>query len=626
MRLSNLRLGLRLSLGFGIITAIMLLVVISTVINLRLVKKHAEHVKNMNFPYTVLADEIALNVVQVQQWLTDVSATHDRGGLAEAETAAGHVREGLRKFRGMYTTLNDAGAVKEVQTLEADFEKYYSSGKEMAAAYINGGIAAGNIMMESFDSVSKRLTAEVTRLREAQLREADMMSRRLSDSVSTVISVLIFMTAAAVVLSIILVFLLARSIIDPVRELMKVAEKMSDGYLNVNIRSSGKDEISQLMRSMANMAARLRDVVANINIVADNVASGSYELSSSSQELSQAAAEQASATQEASSSMEEMSSNIRQSTDNSSQTEKIARKASDDAIGGGEAVGKAVTAMKQIAQKITIIDEIARQTNLLALNAAIEAARAGEHGKGFAVVAAEVRKLAERSQEAAAEISDISATSVEVAEHAGEMLERLVPEIQKTSDLIQEISASSVEMNSGADQINKAIQQLDQTTQQTAASAENVASSSEDLSSQGDLLRDTIGFFHIDRAVGRQAIAGGGDTDINFATIRFKHLQWKSRLRDFLDGKHALTDEQAVSHHDCDLGKWYYGEGLQRFGHIREMKELDGIHAELHNTVREIVTLMNTGDAEKAEEKFERIGPISGEIVELLNRIEKQVA
>jgi methyl-accepting chemotaxis protein len=608
----------------------MLIVVIATVINLRSVRENANHVKDESLPFTVLADNIALNVVQVQQWLTDVSATHDRGGFSEADEAAGHVREGLTEFREMFRQENDLKALREIEEIEADFERFYSSGREMAEAYMKDGIEAGNVKMKSFDSISEELTEEVTRLRESQLREADEMSAELLASVATVNKVLVAMTVAAIALSIILVALLAGSIITPVRKLMKVAEKMADGYLDVEIKKGGKDEISQLMNSMRNMAGRLRDVVANINIVADNVANGSLEMSASSQELSQGAAEQASATEEASASMEEMSSNIRQNADNASETEKIARKASEDARGGGEAVEKAVDAMKQIAAKISIIDEIARQTNLLALNAAIEAARAGEHGKGFAVVAAEVRKLAERSQEAAAEISEISSTSVEVAEQAGVMLQSLVPEIQKTSDLIQEISAASSEMNSGATQINRAIQQLDQTTQQTASSSENVASSSEELSSQGDLLRDTIGFFHIGTKVsaasGRKAIAGGEETGINFATIRFKHLQWKSKLRDFLDGKQALTEAQAVSHHDCDLGKWYYGDGMRDFGHIQEMKDLDGIHAELHSTVREIVTLKNSGDLEKAEEKFERIGPMSEEIVGLLNKIEAQVS
>jgi len=193
--------------------------------------------------------------------------------------------------------------------------------------------------------------------------------------------------------------------------------------------------------------------------------------------------------------MEEMSSNIKQNADNAQQTEKIALKAAHDAKEGGQAVTETVSAMKDIAMKISIIEEIARQTNLLALNAAIEAARAGEHGKGFAVVATEVRKLAERSQTAAAEISKLSSSSVEVAEKAGEMLTRIVPDIQKTAELVQEISAASNEQNTGADQINKAIQQLDQVIQENASATEEMASTAEELSSQAVQLQDIIGFF-----------------------------------------------------------------------------------------------------------------------------------
>jgi methyl-accepting chemotaxis protein len=193
-----------------------------------------------------------------------------------------------------------------------------------------------------------------------------------------------------------------------------------------------------------------------------------------------------------------MSSNIQQNADNSQQTEKISLKAANDADEGGKAVIEAVSAMKEIATKISIIEEIARQTNLLALNAAIEAARAGEHGKGFAVVAAEVRKLAERSQSAAGEISELSATSVDVAEKAGEMLTKLVPDIQKTSELVQEISASSAEQNSGASQITNAIQQLDSVIQQNASATEEMASTTEELSSQAQQLQETISFFKLD--------------------------------------------------------------------------------------------------------------------------------
>ncbi len=233
-------------------------------------------------------------------------------------------------------------------------------------------------------------------------------------------------------------------------------------------------------------------VLLDIKGVADSVATASQQVSSGSEELSQGATEQASAAEEASSSMEEMASNIRQNSDNAQQTEKISRKASGDAQESGTAVIQAVGAMKQIAEKIGIIEEIARQTNLLALNAAIEAARAGEHGKGFAVVAAEVRKLAERSQEAAAEITEISGTSVEVAEKAGKMLEQLVPDIQKTAELVAEISAASIEMNSGSDQINRAIQQLDSVTQQNAASSEEMSSTAVEMSAQAEGLQDAV--------------------------------------------------------------------------------------------------------------------------------------
>jgi methyl-accepting chemotaxis protein len=273
------------------------------------------------------------------------------------------------------------------------------------------------------------------------------------------------------------------------------AKEIAGGNLLVEIKErSGKDE---LMQALGAMVQQLADVVAEVKSASDNVAQGSQEMSSGSESMSQGATEQAAAAEEASSSMEQMSANIRQNADNAMQTEKIAVKSASDAIEGGKAVAKTVLAMREIAGKINIIEEIARQTNLLALNAAIEAARAGEHGKGFAVVASEVRKLAERSQAAAGEISKLSLSSVDVAERAGEMLNQLVPDIQKTAELVQEISASSKEQDTGASQINKAIQQLDQVIQQNAGAAEEMSSTAEELSSQAEQLQSTIAFFKV---------------------------------------------------------------------------------------------------------------------------------
>ena len=293
------------------------------------------------------------------------------------------------------------------------------------------------------------------------------------------------------------------SMIVAMRDVTATAREISEGNLMVRIEE--RSDQDELMQSLAAMVKNLTSFVGEVVSAADNVASGSKQLSFSSSEMSQGASEQAAAAEEASASMEQMSANISQNADNALQTEKIAMKSATDAKEGGKAVVETVAAMKVIASKISIIEEIARQTNMLALNAAIEAARAGDHGKGFAVVASEVRKLAERSQKAAGEISELSTSSVAVAENAGQMLDQIVPDIQRTAELVQEITAASKEQNSGAEQINKAIQQLDQVIQRNASATEEIASTAEELSSQAEQLQSTIAFFRIaDEATSRR--------------------------------------------------------------------------------------------------------------------------
>ncbi len=352
-------------------------------------------------------------------------------------------------------------------------------------------------LMHGIKETSSAISGEAQALADGAVTEAD-------------IAILLFILVALAVGAFLSVFL-TRIIVGPLHYAVEICRRLGGGDLTQEIRVEGRDETGRMLAAMKGMARDLKRIVRRVKGGADTVSASAEELaavceemSSGAQEMSQGAAEQAASTEEASASMEQMAANIRQNADNAMQTEKIAMKASADAKEGGEAVERTVAAMREIAEKIAIIEEIARQTDLLALNAAVEAARAGEHGKGFAVVASEVRKLAERSQRAAAEINQLSASSVRVAEKAGEMLARIVPDIQKTSDLVQEINAASREQSTGVDQINKALQQLDQVTQQnttiseeTSSSAEEISSTTEGLAAQAEDLKESMNYFKI---------------------------------------------------------------------------------------------------------------------------------
>ncbi|TNE70583.1 HAMP domain-containing protein [bacterium] len=377
------------------------------------------------------------------------------------------VSESTKNYLSAVETLKDQ--FNELETLKTEREDH------------------GNIVLADAESINLRGITETIKIGNDNLASVNF-------STTIMLVGLVFVLLLGIMFGVII----TKAITGPILKGVDFAKTISNGDLTANVDIEQDDEIGLLADALRTMKDRLTDIISNIKSGSNGIASASQQLSSSAQQMSQGSTEQAASAEEVSSAMEEMVANIQQNTDNAQQTEKIALKASEDVLSGSKAVDETVRSMKSIAEKVSVIGEIARQTNLLALNAAVEAARAGEHGKGFAVVAAEVRKLAERSQSAATEINELSKRSVDVADQSGKILINIVPDIQKTSDLVQEISASSIEQNTGADQVNTAIQQLNSVIQQNASVSEEIASSAEELSSQADQLRDIISFFRVD--------------------------------------------------------------------------------------------------------------------------------
>jgi methyl-accepting chemotaxis protein len=509
--LKNMKIGSRLLLGFGVVLLIVIAiggagywgvesVTNKTVTILQTDENLAEHGQRAR------ANVLGLRRFEKDLYLNIGSAEKEEEYLNKWTEQREHLYKRLEDLEKVVYIEKEKEMMKDMKTELANYEagfarvhKMIKEGKIKTPKEANAAIAEYKDSIHKMEKAAQDLATEGENRMAGEQEEVMNFTKRIN-------TVLISLILAAIFIGIAISLFITRSITAPLAVGVGVANKLAEGDLTVSIDVQSRDETGKLLGSMGKMVEKLREIVADVKTASDNVASGSQQMSSGSEEMSQGASEQASSVEEVSSSMEEMVSNIRQNADNAQQTEKIALKSANDAKESGKAVSETVTAMKDIAGKISIIEEIARQTNLLALNAAIEAARAGEHGKGFAVVASEVRKLAERSQAAAAEISKLSASSVQVAEMAGQMLDKLVPDIQKTAELVQEINAASSEQNSGADQINKAVQQLDQVVQQNAGAAEEMSSTAEELASQAEHLQGVIEFFKVG-GNGRKRIA-----------------------------------------------------------------------------------------------------------------------
>jgi methyl-accepting chemotaxis protein len=520
----KISLSMKMALGFGVPLLMIAAIVTTNFVIVNKVQNNATLAKDESVVFAGIARQMKLDVVQVQQWLTDISATRAQDGLDdgfdEAESSYQSFLAGLSKFRKMYETENDSAGLRQLDDLAKATAAYYEAGKKMAKAYIDGGAEAGNKMMGQFDEAASTLTGDLEPFVESQVKELDAAMASIVSSSGFLRSIVLITGIAALSLGALLAWSITRSIARPINR-----------------------------------------IIAGLTEGSEQVASASGQVSSASQSLAEGSTEQAAGLEETSSSLEEMASMTKQNADNAQQANTLASEASKSADGGTQSMTRMNDAIQEIqkssdetAKIIKVIDEIAFQTNLLALNAAVEAARAGEAGKGFAVVAEEVRNLAMRSAEAAKNTANMieesvknSKNGVDIATEVGKVLDEIVQSIGKTTDLVSEIAAASSEQAQGIDQVNTAMAQMDKVTQQNAANAEESASASEELSAQAESMQDVVNDLAAligGSAAARQSKSSGSR---GHANSQVDHSAAK-KTHELLSTHHGLAQSDNVFH------------------------------------------------------------------------------
>ncbi|HNV82492.1 MAG TPA: methyl-accepting chemotaxis protein [Tenuifilaceae bacterium] len=515
MKLKNVKLSVKLFFALGIIAVATVIVGAIGHVQITGLGNDIHNIGDMRIPDIVDYEKMNLEKLNIRAYTMEVLTFQNRDDARnDISNSINKINETWRRIDEIYTSLQSRPRQTErgkqlMERADNEFRAWKTAYAVLSNLLIRmSKEAKGELKDEMFEEftekyyqeipISDKMTLTFNELTTNNINDTTEMVKENNIQAKTAKMFMIAITSIAGIFSIIIALILTRAITGPVNKAVTYAQEIAEGNLTANLDVDQKDEIGILGNALKQMQEKLKEVIASVMSGSDNIAAASMQLSSGSQQVSQGASEQASSAEEVSSSMEEMVANIQQNTDNAQEAEKISQKVNEGVNKVGFAAQESLSSIKNIAEKIGIINDIAFQTNILALNAAVEAARAGEQGRGFAVVAAEVRKLAERSKVAADEIVALSTKSVNVTENASQLMEALIPEIERTAKLVQEIAAASMEQSSGADQVNTAIQQLNQVTQQNAAASEEMATSSEELSSQADQLKEIISYFTID--------------------------------------------------------------------------------------------------------------------------------
>ncbi|MCG8315976.1 MAG: methyl-accepting chemotaxis protein [Pseudomonadales bacterium] len=499
----NFSIRLQLSIPLAMVGIVLALIASFGVLNTISIKNSSQQIAEEFLPGTnflIQADRDLFQALVAERSVIFLKTGTEEYTKA-IESHAENILQAKERVDKFATITSSETAKAKVEEFHAAFTIWQTTTNKIIDERTNGGRAGRTTAIDlTFGMGSQHFNNMrdiIDALTEMTEKEASNHSEQIQVDSERSVTKQIIALIIGLVIVISLIMFFPPLLVNPINQIKALSEQLATGNMTNRLQNSGHNEIGQAAKSLNGFLDRVQHVLNDVLKSVDHVASGASQVSSTATSLSESASEQAASVEEISSSIEQMGASISQNSENAQTTDQIASESAASAKEGGDAVIKTVEAMMVIAEKISIIEDIAYQTNMLALNAAIEAARAGDHGKGFAVVAAEVRKLAERSQVAASEISSLTSDSVKVAETAGSLLEKMLPDIMQTADLVQEITAASEEQSTGAGQINSAMLQLDRVTQQNAAGSEELASTAEEMQAQVMNLQKMISFFRL---------------------------------------------------------------------------------------------------------------------------------